>query len=103
MDPNTLTRQQLDDEAKILWDLQQPKNGGIGVSVVQTICFYLMKGKFETALLVRQIDGDKTRQYEDIETELRRFFGCRIHAKHNCDNWLCSTKTSYPKRKEGAY
>lgn len=87
-------------EADTLMRLQEGKNGGLGVSCVKTIAAYLQLGKFNAARTVRQIEGDKTRQYEDIESELRRFFGCRLHAKHDCENWLCNTKTLViPERK----
>jgi hypothetical protein len=99
---NYFSKEVLDNEAKILWSLQESKNEGRGVSCVRTICSYLTQGKFETALLVRQLEGDKTRQYEDIESELRRFFGCRVHGKHGCKNYVCLTKTSYPKERRAS-
>jgi hypothetical protein len=90
-DPNVLKA-----EADLLLKLQERKNGGLGVSCVKTIAAYLQLERFDTARQVRQLEGDKTRQYEDIENELRRFFGCRIHGKHDCQDWICQTKTYYP-------
>jgi hypothetical protein len=87
----------LEEEGTLLLKLQETKNDGRGVSCVKTIAAYLLLGKFEPAKTIRQLDGDKTRQYEDIEDELLRFFGCRIHGKHGCMNYLCLSKTSYPK------
>lgn len=83
----------LKKEADLLVKLQENKNGGIGVSCVKTIAAYLQLGKFNTAKQVRQIEGDKTRNYEDIEKELTRFFGCRLHGKHNCTEWLCDERS----------
>lgn len=86
---NYFSKEVLDGEAQLLWKLQESKNEGRGVSCVRTICSYLTLGKFHSAQYVRQLDGDKTRQYEDIENELTRFFGCRLHGKDNCNDWLC--------------
>lgn len=94
---NYFSKEVLDNESKLLWSLQESKNEGRGVSCVRTICSYLTQGKFHSALYVRQIDGDKTRQYEDIEAELHRFFGCRLHGKHDCKDWLCNTKLIIPE------
>lgn len=96
---NYFSKEVLENEAKILWKLQESKNDGYGVPCVMRICSYLVQGKFHSALYVRQIEGDKTRKYDDIETELNRFFGCRIHAKHDCLNYLCLSKKFYPKER----
>lgn len=87
---NYFSKEILEGEAQLLWKLQESKNSGMGVSCVRTIASYLQMGKLEPARIVRQTEGDKTRQYEDIENELTRFFGCRLHGKDNCDNWLCN-------------
>jgi len=88
----------LKEEAKVLYDLQKRKNDGRGIWCVRAIADYLHKGKFHLARQIRQLEGDTTRLHEDIENELRRFFGCRLHARHDCDHYLCNTKRFTPLR-----
>lgn len=64
--------------------LERTVNGDMGVSCVRDILLYLRQGDFESAKNVRQADGDKTRQYAELEPVLYRMFGCRV-----CDGWSC--------------
>ncbi len=69
--------------------LQAKKNQGRGVSCVRTMIMYLRQGNITSAMAVRQIEGDKTRSYEDIESYLNKTFGCRTHGMIDCGGWLC--------------
>lgn len=69
--------------------LERSVNGKMGVSCVRSILFYLQHGDFESAQTVRRIEGDKTRQYPELESVLRRIFGCRIHGVHDCKDAWC--------------
>jgi hypothetical protein len=57
-----------------LWDLQDPKNGFVGVSCVRTICTYLRMGEIRSAAQVAVTEGDKIRQYPDIVQKIRDDF-----------------------------
>ena len=78
---------------------------GGGSSCVKAIIQYLRLGEQETALVVRRNEGDKTRQYPDIEEHLHRMFGCRSHQKRDCDHWLCdsSRKDRLERLKSGRW
>ena len=69
--------------------LQAKQNQGRGVQCVKNIVTYLRKGDYNSALLVRQSEGDKTGQYQELEQMLYSLFGCRTHGKHNCASFLC--------------
>jgi len=62
---------------------------GGGRSCISDIIQCLRDGDIETALAIRVSEGDKTRQYPDIEEHLHQIFGCRSHQKRECDHWLC--------------
>lgn len=69
--------------------LQAKQNEGRGVSCVRTMVFYLRQDNVVSALAVRQIEGDKTRSYPDIEQFLNDNFGCRLHGKVDCEVDWC--------------
>lgn len=73
--------------------LQAKKNEGRGVSCVRTMITYLRRGEINLALAVRQVDGDKTRSYPDIEQFLNDNFGCRLHGKVDCEVDWCGNLT----------
>lgn len=69
--------------------LQAKQNEGRGVSCVRTMVFYLRQDNVVSALAVRQIEGDKTRSYPDIEQFLNDNFGCRLHGEVDCQKEWC--------------
>lgn len=69
--------------------LQASHNDGRGIRVVQWIVEHLRGDRYELAQNTRQVDGDKTRSYPDVEAKLYEIFGCRLHGKHGCEEWLC--------------
>jgi hypothetical protein len=83
------TKEWVQQKRSELWQLQSQENDGRGIRCVQDICFYLFHGDFNKALAVRQLDGDKTRSYPNVELLLTEIFGCRLHGVHNCNGWLC--------------
>jgi hypothetical protein len=60
-----------------------PGNPG-GVSCVRSILHYLNRGDEESAAMVRMVEGDKTRVYPEIEAQLYKMFGCRLHGHQEC-------------------
>lgn len=80
-----ITKEQIDE----LDRLQAAHNDGRGISCVRSILIYLREGDIESAITIRCTEGDKIRQYKDVKDFLREMFGCRLHNKHNCDEWLC--------------
>lgn len=38
------------------------------------------------------VDGDKIRQYPEVEKFVIEHLGCRIHGVIGCDYWLCKEK-----------
>ncbi len=77
------------DNIRILDDLQSKENDGRGVSCICSIISFLRRKEYNNAKRVYQYDGDKIRQYPEIQDWLSNNFGCRTHLKKNCDNWLC--------------
>lgn len=73
---------------KILADtldyLQASKNNSRGVSCVRSIVNYLREGDLTSAKTVWRTDGDKIRQYKDIEAQLIGALGCRLHGADSC-------------------
>ena len=69
--------------------LQAEQNEGRGVSCIQSIVFQIRKCDINCARRVYQLEGDKIRQYPEIQKWLYDHFGCRLHFKKHCDNWLC--------------
>lgn len=80
-----LTTKQIDD----LESLQATYNQGRGITCVKTIIVYLRRNELEHATSIRRLEGDKTRSYPDVEKMLTELFGCRLHSKQNCTDWLC--------------
>ncbi len=76
-------------QAEELDALQAEQNEGRGVSCIKSIVFQMRKNDIDCAKRVYQLEGDKIRQYPEIQKWLLDHFGCRTHLKKNCDNWLC--------------
>lgn len=68
------------DDIRELDQLEKAK----GVSCVRDIVRYLRQGRLDDARAVRVNEGDKTRVYPEIEAQLYKMFGCRLHGKHEC-------------------
>ena len=81
--------QLLTEKANELDTLQAEQNTGRGVSCIRGIVHCLRRGDINTAKRVYQSEGDKIREYPKIQEWLEKRFGCRIHLKKNCNNWLC--------------
>lgn len=73
-----------------LKEIDSKINNGLGTVCLKAIISCLEEGNIKAALILRQVEGDKTYNYPELESELLRIFGCRVHAQHNCDNWLCN-------------
>jgi hypothetical protein len=69
--------------------LQAKQNNGRGIRCVQTIVLYLRQNDYDSAKQVASIDGDKIRQYPEVESKIRDIFGCRLHGFKNCPHDLC--------------
>jgi hypothetical protein len=69
--------------------LQAKQNNGRGISCVKSIVLFLKLGQIATAIQIRSWDGDKITSYPEVEQKLTKMFGCRLHAIHNCENFLC--------------
>ena len=64
----------LDELANTLTELDSKENGGRGVSCVKTIIMYLQRGDIESVKAVMLNEGDKIRNYPEIETMLKEYF-----------------------------
>lgn len=69
--------------------LQELNDAHGGIRCVESILHMLRGGYLESALACRRNEGDKTRQYPDVEEHLHQMFGCRSHGVKECDDWLC--------------
>lgn len=77
-----------EEDVRQLEKLERTVNGKIGVSCVRSMLWHLRHGQFEEAQAVRQVEGDKTRAYPELEPVLERLFGCRLHGVRDCpDRW----------------
>lgn len=79
-----------EEDVQELERLERTVNGKMGVSCVRTILVYLRRGEYEAAQNVRQVEGDKTRAYPELEPILERLFGCRLHGVQDCSDRWCS-------------
>lgn len=79
-----------EEDVRKLEELERTVNGKMGVSCVRSMLTFLRRGQFEEAQNVRQVEGDKTRQYPELEPVLERLFGCRLHGVHDCSDRWCS-------------
>jgi len=70
-------------------ELQTSKNEGRGISCVQDIVHYLCKGNIKEAKAIWSWDGDKIRQYSDVDLFLIENLGCRTHGRINCEDERC--------------
>ena len=84
--------EEMDIIAKQLFDLQEKENDGRGISCVKDIVASLYRHDLNSAVSVRQWDGDKTVSYFDVELYLTEKLGCRTHGKLNCTNKLLCSK-----------
>ncbi len=66
-----------------------------GHQTIRCILGHLRAGRRYPALLVRQSEGDKTREYPEIEAHLYKMFGCRLHGNHGCGEWLCEAPKTH--------
>lgn len=64
-------------------------NGGRGHQTARYIIAYLEKGMEREAGTIWETDGDKLALYPEIRRIVQDMLGCRVHRKHNCQNWLC--------------
>lgn len=65
---------ELAELANTLTELDSKENGGRGVSCVKTIIMYLQRGDIESVKAVMLNEGDKIRNYPEIETMLKGYF-----------------------------
>lgn len=76
--------------AKELDELNRACNSGRGYQCVRSIINYLEAGDYQSAQLVYQLDADKlTTASKELLSKLKEIFGCRLHGKQNCQNWIC--------------
>lgn len=76
-------------DVKKLRELESKQNDGRGIDCVKTILIYIEHGMWNEACYVRRLEGDKTRSYREVELQLLKIFGCRLHLDKNCQNKLC--------------
>lgn len=82
-------------EVEKLTALNNSANSGRGLQCVKTILASIARGDNNGARLVREWDGDKTRNYPRIEMQIYQMFGCRGHGVMNCKDWLCENLYKY--------
>lgn len=82
-------------EVEKLTALNNAANNGRGLQCVKTILAAIGRGDDHGARLVREWDGDKTRNYPKIEMQLYQMFGCRGHGVMKCTDWLCENIYKY--------
>jgi len=71
--------------AAALIDREQAKcNDGRGVTCARSIIAYLNQGLLNHAKAVWFNDGDKLRQYPELERVVESALGCRLHGKQKC-------------------
>ena len=83
-------------DVKELAHLERTLNGERGIQIVRVILKMLDGGYVESAQRVRSVDGDKTREFPELEPVLYRMFGCRLHGVQGCNEWLCEPKQKAP-------
>lgn len=66
---------ELDELASVLTDLNSKQNEGRGVSCVRAIILSLERGDVEGAKAILSNEGDKIRNYPEIESILKEYFG----------------------------
>jgi len=76
--------------------LERTVNGEVGVACVRAILVHLRRGQYDLAQNIRCVDGDKTRQYPELEPVLYRLFGCRLHGVKDCGDEWCERKKPTP-------
>lgn len=72
-----------------LRQLERSENGTIGISCVRSMIRALDQGDLPTAQVIFGNEGDKVRQYPNVDKTLRELLGCRMHSEKNCQSWLC--------------
>lgn len=72
--------------------IQRRANGDMGSSTARTIIHHLRNGDLERAKTAWYVDGDKIRQYPEVEKFVIEHLGCRLHGVIGCDYWLCKEK-----------
>jgi len=94
-----VSKETIESASRKLFSQQEQKNDGRGVTCVRAICTYLDRGDFNSARTVFQGEGDKIRAYPDIEATCIKYFGCRSHGKHNCNDSLCIAMREHMHKK----
>lgn len=84
------------EDIKELQRIEQGLNDGRGMQTVKAILRMLEQGLPDLAQSIRCVDGDKTRQYPELEPVLYRMFGCRAHGVKGCEEWPCERKKPTP-------
>jgi hypothetical protein len=64
-------------------------NQGRGSSTARNICNDLEKGDLKGALKWIDYDGDKLRQYPDLNRVIEGYLGCRTHHIVGCTHKRC--------------
>lgn len=75
---------------ELLRQLEKTENGKMGVSCVRSMLRSLDTGRFAEAQTIFGNEGDKVRQYPQIEKLLVSLLGCRLHSIKGCGAPLCS-------------
>lgn len=73
-----------------LRELEKTENGKMGVSCVRSMLRSLDVGNVAEAQTIFGNEGDKVRQYPQIEKLLLSLLGCRLHSAQSCNDSLCS-------------
>lgn len=84
--------------AKEIADTLDKLQASVGnVRCVQSIVAHLRNGDIKSAMIIRKLEGDKTRNYPAIESFLLKTFGCRLHCQIDCCDDLCKKFAEYNK------
>lgn len=64
-------------------------NQPMGSGTARLIAQHLANGNVQCALDHYDYDGDKLRQYPDLNRVIAEHLGCRVHHQVGCQNRMC--------------
>lgn len=64
-------------------------NQPMGSGTARMIAKHLADGNVQCAMDHYDYDGDKLRQYPDLNRVVAYHLGCRIHHMVGCSSWMC--------------
>jgi len=79
-------------KAELIEELREKaseENDRHGIQCVKNMLTWYDRGDEKSAAQIRRIEADKTQMYPEIESLLRKIFGCQAHLKVNCNDRWC--------------